>query len=777
MATEAASLFISLKADISQAERSLNQIKRELATTERGALGVGRSFAQAGQASASAANDLARTGRQASTAAAGFDRLAGGIQSLVTAYAGMQGVRAIASLAETGAQARRAEAAFTAFSGGVKEATANLRAMREASGGALSEMQAQQQASRLLSMGLAQNANDLERITRIAVNLGTAMGRDVNTSLEEFALLLANQSILRLDTFGISGAQVRERIEELQSSMAGLDRQTAFVMATMEIGEQRLAELEAAGYDAVSGMDALKAALNDVAVEAATTFGPAIDAAAEKAANFITQGLEQGQAQKARVEALRETAEVLEQLGRAEEAAALRQAAIMPGGGGRAGLRPEVIEAQAQATLEAANAQDIYNAILNEGATAADLLSFNVQNTADANAALAAEAAAAAEQEQALADIQAEIASGSANLQSVVDRLLDIRDAGGEAAAEAERLLGIVSASIAAMARVKAMGADGEFSPETRFVKGGTRDWENEAAARRVVTESMIEDTKEWYKNWQTAQRDAARDAGRAARDAERAYEKALRDMERQAEQRFNSIKSAVQGALDLSGQIGQFDKLLDEALPGSRELGPGEIIRRLMSVVNEGAEGGGRQWAEFYANLLGWDPATMNLTNDEIKARAAQLIQDIQSGARLREALNLELTPGLTGRDALKQQARAAFLNQREMASVIEEVSKELEAEGLGLATYIQSSLGEQFGVQFAEADTAGQMVTTVTDGIKTAITNKTADIEAQGQAYGAAFKKGLLAEVAGAGSDLLEAITQRVVSMLTAGAQGAAG
>src|SRR5690606_3276024 len=174
----------SLKADITQAERSLNQIKHELATTERGALGVGRSFAQAGQASASAANDLARTGRQASTAAAGFDRLAGGIQSLVTAYAGMQGVRAIASLAETATQARRAETALTAYAGGAQQAEAATSAMKRATDGALSTLDAQTQASRLLSMGLASNAQELEKVTRIATVLGTTMGRDVNQSIE-----------------------------------------------------------------------------------------------------------------------------------------------------------------------------------------------------------------------------------------------------------------------------------------------------------------------------------------------------------------------------------------------------------------------------------------------------------------------------------------------------------------------------------------------------------------------------------------------------------------
>jgi hypothetical protein len=755
MAQEVANLFVTLRADTTQVQRGLADTKRR----------------------------LEQTGAAARTTSADFSFLTRSVGTLGVAL-GVTGLaRAAIQMGELSARARRAEVAFRAFSGGAAEATANLEAIRRGTSGLLSEMQAQQEAARLMSMGLANNAKELERVTRLAVTLGAAMGRDVNTSLEQFALLLANQSILRLDTFGISAERVRERLEELQTEIQGLDRQTAFVMATLEIGEQKLRTLEAAGFDATSGMDELRVALRDTATIAAKQFGPSIDAAAGSLARFLEAANRVTERRMGFVEVVRETADELERLGQVEEAAALRRQALAieraaPGAGARARQNIEAI-------LEAADAEAIFTQRLEESRGRLQAVNPELMIHSRVARDVATSADLAQEQADALNQVLTDLGPEAFAATDGLSVLRGEIEATGAAATEAgARAL----AAIGVLQRLRTTRPelfDPQFNQatpaETRGVATGVagrrRTLEDVEAAERVLVESNRKNTQEWFDNWEQAQRDAEAAAKKAAREAESAYEKALREMERAAEERFGNIKSAVADALDLSGQIGQFDKLLDEALPGSRELGPGEIIRRLMSVVNEGAEGGGRQWAEFYANLLGWDPATMNLTNDEIKARAAQLIQDIQSGKRLREALNLELTPGLTGRDALKQQARAAFLNEREMASVIEEVSKELEAEGLGLATDIQSSLGEQFGVQFGESDTAGQMVTTVTDGIKTAIANKAADIEAQGKAYGAAFKKGLLDEVAGAGSDLLEAIAQRVVSMMVAGAQGAAG
>lgn len=109
-----------------------------------------------------------------------------------------------------------------------------INKMRMATNGMVADSELMLSTNRFLAMGLADTGSEAAKLAEIAVTLGTAFGRDASASMEEFALLLANQSIPRLDTFGISAAKVRQRIEELQAATPELTRETAFMQAVME---------------------------------------------------------------------------------------------------------------------------------------------------------------------------------------------------------------------------------------------------------------------------------------------------------------------------------------------------------------------------------------------------------------------------------------------------------------------------------------------------------------------------------------------------------------
>jgi len=117
---------------------------------------------------------------------------------------------------------------------------AMLDALRPATMGVLSDADLMRAANKLMAMGLAESTDEAARLARMATTLGIAMGEDATTSLENFTLMLANQSIPRLDTFGISSGQVRVRIEELMAATEGLTREQAFMQATMELGEEAM---------------------------------------------------------------------------------------------------------------------------------------------------------------------------------------------------------------------------------------------------------------------------------------------------------------------------------------------------------------------------------------------------------------------------------------------------------------------------------------------------------------------------------------------------------
>lgn len=199
-----------------------------------------------------------------STQSASFD-LAGAFRVLGAATAVVKFAQMAGELGQLGESAQRSGLYFEAFSGSSQTAAENLKAMQAATGGALTSVQSMQAASKLLSMGLASNAAELEKVAHMAVMLGGDT-RSASEAINEFSLLLANQSILRLDTFGISGARVRERIEELMAANKDLSRETAFMNVVMAEGAAKVKLLEDAGVKAATSTDQLKASVAELKI-------------------------------------------------------------------------------------------------------------------------------------------------------------------------------------------------------------------------------------------------------------------------------------------------------------------------------------------------------------------------------------------------------------------------------------------------------------------------------------------------------------------------------
>ena len=170
------------------------------------------------------AKGLSAVGKASGVAAAGIGAVNKGIEGAFDVYEGVmssgivQAGQMIHELARFGAQSLRTERAFEAIAGGADEAKRRLDAMSRATHGAMSEQDMMAQASRLMQMGLANNAGELAQITEMATRLGSAMGLDANNAIEQFSLTLANQSIPRLDAFGISAGKVRKKIADLQAA-------------------------------------------------------------------------------------------------------------------------------------------------------------------------------------------------------------------------------------------------------------------------------------------------------------------------------------------------------------------------------------------------------------------------------------------------------------------------------------------------------------------------------------------------------------------------------
>lgn len=163
--------------------------------------------------------------------------------------------------------------------------------------------------NKFMAMGLADSAEGAADLAEMATQLGLAMGEEAGPSMENFALMLANQSIPRLDSFGISSGKVRERILELMDATEGLTREQAFMQAVMEqgnatmakVGEQgntlaaktAVAQAQFANFKDVLGqafMPILNMVMDGLGT-LATNYGPAIIAWVQEAAAWMGTNL------------------------------------------------------------------------------------------------------------------------------------------------------------------------------------------------------------------------------------------------------------------------------------------------------------------------------------------------------------------------------------------------------------------------------------------------------------------------------------------------------
>lgn len=208
---------------------------------------------------------------------------------------------------------------LTAYAGSAAEAEAATQALIRATDGGLSRLDATAQASRLLSMGLADTATEAGQLARMAVMLGDKT-MNAQQRMESFNAMLANQSIERLDTFGISSGRARQRIEELQAAMPGLSREQAFVNTVLEIGADKLRDVEAEGVTAATSLEKLGAAVSDLRAAAADKIHVQI------VVDTITQGIsnaayamsDQGAAERAYGQAFEQYRQAVERTNKAQ---------------------------------------------------------------------------------------------------------------------------------------------------------------------------------------------------------------------------------------------------------------------------------------------------------------------------------------------------------------------------------------------------------------------------------------------------------------------------
>ncbi|HUX31861.1 MAG TPA: hypothetical protein VMV78_14730, partial [Thiobacillus sp.] len=111
------------------------------------------------------------------------------------AYMGKQALDLVSDLYMLGAQALRTETAFEDLARGAGgSADAILQAIKKASGGTVSEMDAMAAANRGILLGLGANAEQWGQLTEIARVRARAMGLSVSQALSDITTAIGRES-------------------------------------------------------------------------------------------------------------------------------------------------------------------------------------------------------------------------------------------------------------------------------------------------------------------------------------------------------------------------------------------------------------------------------------------------------------------------------------------------------------------------------------------------------------------------------------------------------
>lgn len=158
------------------------------------------------------------------------------------------------------------------------DATTAMEQLREATRGMVSDADLMSAGNKFLAMGLADTTEGAAELAEVATQLGMAMGEDATGAMESFALTLANQSLPRLDSFGISSGRVRSRILELMEATEGLTREQAFTMAVMEEARVTMEKVGEQGDTTAARIARLKTQFKNVALQIGTAALPMLGA-------------------------------------------------------------------------------------------------------------------------------------------------------------------------------------------------------------------------------------------------------------------------------------------------------------------------------------------------------------------------------------------------------------------------------------------------------------------------------------------------------------------
>lgn len=196
-------------------------------------------------------------------------RLRGAVTGFVGALALRQVIGFAEDMNELGTQVHANRVLFDQLTRSWGDSADSLQRLRMATGGVVDDMTLMSGANQLLRLNITETSRDTADLIGMIQRLKQPT-QSTTDAIQNFALMLSNESLLRLDSFGISSANVKRRMDELgqsfrEATMAEMANQIERLGDAADVAITPLARLQtqienvmqAAGANLNTGVNAI----------------------------------------------------------------------------------------------------------------------------------------------------------------------------------------------------------------------------------------------------------------------------------------------------------------------------------------------------------------------------------------------------------------------------------------------------------------------------------------------------------------------------------------
>lgn len=159
---------------------------------------------------------------------------------------------------------RRQSVAARELAGSQTQLNRLLEVYDRATGGVLGKAEALSDVTRLLSVGFADSAQELDNFARAVRGISVATGRPQDFVVTQLQLELLNQTGFRLDQIGLGMEEVRQRADALAAANSNLSREQAYQTAVLEVANDKFGNLTRSAEAQATGMERLRKAWDDL---------------------------------------------------------------------------------------------------------------------------------------------------------------------------------------------------------------------------------------------------------------------------------------------------------------------------------------------------------------------------------------------------------------------------------------------------------------------------------------------------------------------------------